>query len=93
MGPLLFYLVLHPILIFLKSSFKIGFMDSISIFQFYFLQQKNIYLQAISQQKHSKQAKLYAKYYLYQIGEKRKSQKVGDLYDDLALVLQLKHSK
>ena len=30
---------------------------------------------------------------IYSIGEKKKSQKFGDLYDDLALVLQLKHSK
>ena len=67
--------------------------NSIFNFSILFSLAKKIYLQAISQQKHSKQAKLYAKYYLYQIGEKRKSQKVGDLYDDLALVLQLKHSK
>ena len=31
MGPLLFCLVLHPILISLKSSFKIGFMDDVTL--------------------------------------------------------------
>ena len=31
MGPLLFCLVLHPILISMKSSFKIGFMDDVTL--------------------------------------------------------------
>ena len=35
---------------------------SIQFFNFIFSSKKNIYLQAISQQKHSKQAKLYAQY-------------------------------
>ena len=31
MGPLLFCLVIHPILISMKSSFKIGFMDDATL--------------------------------------------------------------
>ena len=62
-------------------------------FQFYFLQQKKIYIYRQFHNKNTASKQNYMRNIIYTIGEKRKSQKVGDLYDDLALVLQLKHSK
>ena len=66
---------------------------SISIqYQFYILQQKNTNLQAVSQPQKYRQArkkicKIISIASVASIGEKRKSQEVRDLYDDLALVI------
>jgi len=61
-------------------------------FNFIFSSKKNIY-RKFHNNKNTASKQNYMHNIIYTIGEKRKSQKVGDLYDDLALVLQLKHSK
>ena len=70
----LWYLYIWYIIVMIISRICILWYIQFSIFNFIFSSKKNIYLQAISQQKHSKQAKLYAQYYLYHWRKKEKSE-------------------